>query len=790
MKPNYFSIVILLVSLFLVFIPMVSAQRPAAAGQGAASSATSAVTAEVPRLIKFSGTLLDVQERPLAGPVGVAFALYAQQTGGAALWLETQNVKPDGNGNYTVLLGANSANGVPADLFASGEARWLGVQVEHDVEQPRVLLVSVPYALKAVDAETLGGLPPSAFARAGSPAESSNAASSGSLLLPVPSPAASSFNASTDPNVTTLGGTVNFVPKFDTASEVKTSQIFDNGTDVGIGFPVTPTPVPVAKLDLNGSANIRGSLTLPATGTATATAGFNSQPMDLVASSFNKTISTAVNQHFRLQAEAVSNDSSNPSGKLSLLFGAGASTPAETGLSISNTGLLTFASGQTFPTVTGNETVTGNLSASLLISTAAVGTAPLKVTSTTLVPNLNASFLGGLGRSAFALLGSPNVFTQGQTIFGKLGIGTTTPAYAVHAYGSDSGLGIRIKAENTSTGPGNSLAGFFANANAGNVAAVFYADGLGTGPLGEPGGYYGTFTNQPLGLFTDNTERIRIAATGEVSIGTKVQGAQLRVAAQTASQTSIAGIGGSSTTVGVAAGTGVQGFGGVATAPSPFIIYGGDGVVGTGGNSSAFGGNGIVGTGGNAGSGGVGVVATGGNATSGDGGFGVQATGGNATMPGGFGGIGIQATGGTSNGIRSQAAFFSGDIGVQGCVEAIGATIQDFGTCSSDVRLKRNIEAFPAVLDKIVQLRPVWYNWRTEEYPQFRFPSGRASGLVAQDVEQVFPEMVTIDEAGFRRVNYGELPYLMLQAIRELKAENDNLRERIQRLEAAATRTP
>jgi hypothetical protein len=64
-------------------------------------------------------------------------------------------------------------------------------------------------------------------------------------------------------------------------------------------------------------------------------------------------------------------------------------------------------------------------------------------------------------------------------------------------------------------------------------------------------------------------------------------------------------------------------------------------------------------------------------------------------------------------------------------------------------------------------------------------------------VEKVFPEMISTDEAGYKRVNYGELPYLMLQAIRELKAESDNLkaendklRERIQRLEATANQTP
>ena len=83
------------------------------------------------------------------------------------------------------------------------------------------------------------------------------------------------------------------------------------------------------------------------------------------------------------------------------------------------------------------------------------------------------------------------------------------------------------------------------------------------------------------------------------------------------------------------------------------------------------------------------------------------------------------------------------------------------------------------MLDKLVQLQPVSFNWRSDEYPQHHFGTEKTSGLIAQEVEKVFPEMVSVDEGGFKRVNYGELPYLMLQAIRELKAENDNLRRRL-----------
>jgi len=247
MKPSPISTALLVVSLFLA--PALLAQSPDSANQGAASSAASA--AEVPRLIKFSGTLLDAQDRPLAGPVGVTFALHAQQTGGAALWMETQNVKPDASGFYTVLLGANSADGVPAELFASGEARWLEVQVERQAEQPRILLVSVPYALKAKDAETLGGKPASAFlttetlataaslagAATAAPTFSSSTASPTSPAQTTPKKAASGPQpAAVCPNVTSDGAAaVSSLAKFTTACNIQSSAISENNGQVGIG---------------------------------------------------------------------------------------------------------------------------------------------------------------------------------------------------------------------------------------------------------------------------------------------------------------------------------------------------------------------------------------------------------------------------------------------------------------------------------------------------------------------------------------------------------------------------
>jgi hypothetical protein len=80
-----------------------------------------------------------------------------------ALWIETQTVPLDASGKYTVLLGATKAEGIPMELFTSGEAQWLSIRVEGQPEQPRVLLVSVPYALKAAEADTLAGHAASEF---------------------------------------------------------------------------------------------------------------------------------------------------------------------------------------------------------------------------------------------------------------------------------------------------------------------------------------------------------------------------------------------------------------------------------------------------------------------------------------------------------------------------------------------------------------------------------------------------------------------------------------------------
>jgi len=114
-------------------------------------------------LIRYAGVL---HGRDADVTTELTFTLYADEGGAVTLWSEVQNVRPNRQGRYTVLLGAE--NPLPLDAFAGDTARWLGARAG-DGRETRTLLVSVPYALKAAfsthaaNADTLGGVPAANF---------------------------------------------------------------------------------------------------------------------------------------------------------------------------------------------------------------------------------------------------------------------------------------------------------------------------------------------------------------------------------------------------------------------------------------------------------------------------------------------------------------------------------------------------------------------------------------------------------------------------------------------------
>ena len=227
------------------------AQQTSTEGASTTSAANGAV---VPRLVNYSGVLTDATGKPLTNVVGVTFTLYQQSEGGTPLWMETQNVQPSKSGRYSVMLGSTTSAGLPEDVFVSGEARWLGVQVEGQAEQPRVLLVAVPYALKAGDAETIGGLPASAFVLAnGSQSSASPAPKAATATV-----SGASKNSATPSNPAVTGkGVADYIPMWDSASDIIDSVMFQKNSQIGIG-----TTSPAATLDVSGKADVRDTLTL------------------------------------------------------------------------------------------------------------------------------------------------------------------------------------------------------------------------------------------------------------------------------------------------------------------------------------------------------------------------------------------------------------------------------------------------------------------------------------------------------------------------------------------------
>jgi hypothetical protein len=306
----------------------------------------------VPRLVQFTGTLKDSAARPIAGPASVTFAIYANQDGGTALWSETQNVLADANGHYNVLLGAASANGgLPASLFGSSEPRWLGVTVAREAEMPRVLLASVPYALKAGDADTLGGLPASAYvttqALAASNGRTVNAGSTTILATPqaatqtgTPESGQSSVTQATP----TGSGTTDYIPLWTSSSALGNSKLYQStGGNIGVG-----TTTPVVLLDVNGDSIFRGSFQLVPQGTATASTGQLSHSYQWEASTYNSSTKAPVTTAFGFRATPQGNNTANPTSSLDLYYGPGGGTLTDTGLSINNAGIITFVPGQTF----------------------------------------------------------------------------------------------------------------------------------------------------------------------------------------------------------------------------------------------------------------------------------------------------------------------------------------------------------------------------------------------------------------------------------------------------------
>ena len=320
----------------LILMPIcIGSAEPTAAQANEDSAAV--IAPVIPQQVRYAGK----QATRTGETVEAEFRIYAAAEGGDPLWTETQPVAVGEDGSYSVLLGSASPAGLPQTVFAGGAARWLGVSIERSAEQERVLLSSVPYAMKSADSESLAGHAASDFVTQNQLAQLAQSAQTGTTA-----PAATPFDVAGS-------GTAGTVPLWTGANAQGNSEITQSGLDIGIN-----EPTPAATLDVNGTAQFRGALTLPATAAATSSSSYYSQLLDLTASVWSSTAKAPVAPSFVLFAYPENNNTANPSARFYMQYREGST---KTNLfSISSGGIFSFAPGQTFP---GPVSTTGTVNA-------------------------------------------------------------------------------------------------------------------------------------------------------------------------------------------------------------------------------------------------------------------------------------------------------------------------------------------------------------------------------------------------------------------------------------------
>ena len=114
-----------------------------------------------------------------------------------------------------------------------------------------------------------------------------------------------------------------------------------------------------------------------------------------------------------------------------------------------------------------------------------------------------------------------------------------------------------------------------------------------------------------------------------------------------------------------------------------------------------------------------------------------------------------------SLGIGTAASTTAGEIRATGDITAF---------YSSDIRLKENIVPIPNALEKVNQISGNTYDWK-EGYEEIHSHKGNDVGVIAQEIEQILPQIVTNRDNGFKAVQYEKIVPLLIEAIKELSAK-------------------
>ncbi len=123
-------------------------------------------------------------------------------------------------------------------------------------------------------------------------------------------------------------------------------------------------------------------------------------------------------------------------------------------------------------------------------------------------------------------------------------------------------------------------------------------------------------------------------------------------------------------------------------------------------------------------------------------------------------------------------------LSVSGSIKATGIITGSAMACSSDRRLKKSIKNLENTLASVRQLRPVRYKWRQEEFPDRHFNDREQIGFIAQEVEEIYPELIHTAEDGYKSMDYSRLTVVLTKALQEIIEKNARLKTACDRLEA------
>ena len=114
---------------------------------------------------------------------------------------------------------------------------------------------------------------------------------------------------------------------------------------------------------------------------------------------------------------------------------------------------------------------------------------------------------------------------------------------------------------------------------------------------------------------------------------------------------------------------------------------------------------------------------------------------------------------------------------VQGTISAFGDVI---AYSSSDARLKDNITVIDSPLEKVSKINGVSFNWNDK---QTAYEVGKKDiGVIAQEIEEVLPELVTTRDNGYKAVRYEKIVALLIEAVKEQQTQINNLTDKLNNL--------